>query len=232
MIYILQHIECETLGTFESVLQKKNLTYRYIRPFQGEPVPNDLNDMEGLIIMGGPMGVYEEDQYPYLSDEIRLIKETLRRAKPVLGVCLGSQLLAHTLGAPVTKAKKKEIGWFSVYLTEDAKSDSLFSGVSSPLSAMHWHGDVFDLPKGAAALASSDLTKYQAFRYGKNAYGILFHLEVTKPMIEAWTLRFRAELESEHLDPAAILKAGDRHFNSLEKAGTLIFNRWADLLSR
>jgi GMP synthase (glutamine-hydrolysing) len=120
------------------------------------------------------MGVYDAPRYPFLSAEMRLIEDALRRDKAVLGVCLGSQLLAAALGAQVVKGRQKEIGWHPVNLSPDAVSDPVWYQVAPSFMALHWHGDVFNLPAGAISLASSALTEYQAFRYGRSTYGFLF----------------------------------------------------------
>jgi GMP synthase (glutamine-hydrolysing) len=129
-----------------------------------------MGDAAGLIVMGGPMGVYEEARFPFLRRERNLIERALADRVPVLGICLGSQLLASALGAPVRKGLRKEIGWHPVYLEDAAGDDPLFRETPVEFDAFHWHGDVFDLPTGAVRLAHSSLTEYQAFRYGENAY--------------------------------------------------------------
>ena len=116
----IQHVACETPGLIGEVLEAQGITVQCIRPFQKQPVPRSLDRHDGLVVMGGPMGVYEQGQYPFLKDEIRLIQQAIRADKPVLGVCLGSQLLAAALGTPVTRGSRKEIGWFPVTLTPAA----------------------------------------------------------------------------------------------------------------
>src|SRR5262249_25507763 len=147
----------------------------HVRADLGQPIPRSIGEAAGLIVMGGPMGVYEQDRYPYLTDEIRLIEDALGVGKPILGICLGSELLAAALGAEVRRATSKEIGWHRVSLTDSALEDKLLSGIDSSFMAYHWHGDEFELPVGAVALIRSDATANQAFRYGDRAYGFLFH---------------------------------------------------------
>jgi len=120
IVCAIQHLACETPGLIADVLAAQGITVQYIRAFQQQPVPRSLDRHDGLVVMGGPMGVYEQDQYPFLKEEIRLIQQALQADKPVLGVCLGSQLLAAALGAPVTRGPRKEIGWFPVTLTPAA----------------------------------------------------------------------------------------------------------------
>jgi GMP synthase (glutamine-hydrolysing) len=229
-VYVLQHIHCETLGTIHDALQAKGITAEYRRSFAGEEVPRDMADAGGLIIMGGPMGVYEQDLYPYLREELRLIEAALRQQKPILGGCLGSQLLAAALGAEVKKNRAKEIGWYPIQLTEAARQDRLWQGVAAPFEAFHWHGDMFELPRGAVSLASSALTSCQAYRYGMNAYGFLFHMEVTQEQIVAMADIFRDELQAEGIDGDALLAESGRHLSSLQQIGAGVYQGWVALL--
>ena len=225
--YCLQHIDCETPGVFEETLRAAGVSLKVIRAFAGEEVPERMGEASGLIVMGGPMGVYEQREQPFLSKEIRLIQDAVHRRLPVLGVCLGSQLLAASLGSEVRKGAKKEIGWLPVRLSEAGKKDPLLQGLPETFTPLHWHGDVFDLPAGAVSLASSDRTAHQAFRYGDSAYGFLFHVEITEPMLRQWTQAFRPELDAEHLDGAAILNAAPEHLRSLQPIAAQVAQRWA-----
>ena len=163
------------------------------------------------------MGVHEQGSYPFLSDEIRLVEKALYEEKPVLGVCLGSQLLASALGADVRKGERKEIGWRRIRLAEAASEDSLLKGVQNSFMAFHWHGDVFKLPKGSVALASSVWTEYQAFRYGDKAYGFLFHMEVTEEIIRAMVAAFRDEIEEAQVDGNGIIRDIGQHLLTLQR---------------
>ena len=230
-IRVIQHIECETPGTIADILNEKGISIQTVDAYKGEPVPKEMGAAAGLVIMGGPMGVYEEERYPFLRDEIRLIEQAVKEDKAVLGVCLGSQLLAKALGARVTKGKKKEIGWYPVSLTEGATKDRLWTGVEPSFIAYHWHGDVFELPRGAEPLASSALTPCQAFRYGERAYGFLFHMEVTEKIIGEMVRTFAAELKEERLDGQEIVKAAQNYLPRLQDTGAVVFRRWAELLT-
>ncbi len=145
----------------------------------------------------------------------------------MLGVCLGSQLLAHVLGARVYAGRRKEIGWYGVTLTAAGQQDSLFAGVPANFTGYHWHGDVFDLPGGSQLLASSELTPHQAYRYGDNAYGILFHMEVTQPLVETMTETFRAELDEIGASGEQIRARAADFLPPLERIGQTVFGRWA-----
>ena len=231
-VWVLQHVNCETLGTITDALQAVGIRHEYVRAFKGEPVPKEMGDGAGLIVMGGPMGVYEQNSHPFLADEMRLIEKALSEQKPILGVCLGSQLLAATLGAAVTKGERKEIGWYPVALTDACKSDPLWKGIESPFTAYHWHGDIFDLPHEAVSLASSALTKHQAFRYGHGAYGFLFHMEVTPTIIQDMVETFQNELLQAKVDGEEILRKAPNHLPQLQAIGRLVFQRWAGLVGK
>jgi len=212
-VIVLQHHPVETPG-----LIAEAVPVEIIRVFESQPVPQKL-DAAGLVIMGGPPSVYEQNKFPYLRAELRLIEDALRQQKPVLGVCLGSQLLAAALGARVSPGPQKEIGWHDVTL----RDDPLWADAPRQFTAFHWHGDVFDLPAGATSLASSALTPHQAFRYGTNAYGLLFHLEVTGPQISEMVQVFAREVP----DASAILTGAAQHLPALQKVGRQVFARWA-----
>jgi GMP synthase (glutamine-hydrolysing) len=226
----LQHIAAETPGIAAHSLESRNLTLRYVRPFEGETVPRELGAAAGLVVMGGPMGVYEVGAYPYLADEMRLIEQALLADTPVLGICLGSQLLASVLGSKVVKGKQKEIGWHRVTLTADAFIDPLFKGLESSFIALHWHGDIFDLPSSATSLASSELTRHQAFRYGTSAYGLLFHMEATGEIVQGMVRSFPEELAEVGLAPGDVLDGAGEHLPALVDRGGRVFGGFADLV--
>ncbi|HXN84811.1 MAG TPA: type 1 glutamine amidotransferase [Candidatus Binataceae bacterium] len=225
-IWVLQHHPVENLGSIADALEGAALAWQYVRTFEGQPVPKDMKGAGGLIVMGGPQGVYETDQHPFLKDEMRLIESALKENRPVMGVCLGSQLLAAALGAKVYKGAHREIGWHPVKLSAEARNDRLLKGVPEEFTAFHWHGDVFDLPRDSVALASSEITPIQAFRHGDNAYGFLFHLEVTEASVNAMVREFTDEVK--HLSlRAAILEGVEDNLEKLTEIGEALFSRWA-----
>ncbi|MFZ0890206.1 MAG: gamma-glutamyl-gamma-aminobutyrate hydrolase family protein [Candidatus Binataceae bacterium] len=226
-IWVLQHHPVENLGSIAEALESAALAWQYVRTFDGHPVPRDMKGAGGLIVMGGPMGVYEHQRYPFLSDEMRLIEGALAEGKPVLGVCLGSQLLAATLGAKVSKGDRKEIGWYPVRLASAARDDRLFGGVPESFVALHWHGDVFELPRNATALASSERTPIQAFRHGDNAYGLLFHVEVNAAIVAGLVREFAAEVDEAGADGARIIAQAGERLHGLAPIAETVFGRWA-----
>ena len=195
-ILILQHHQVETPGVFAEMLSERGLATQTVRLDLGQPVPPDPSAFAGVIAMGGPMGVYEEDRYPWLRDEDRLLRAAIARDQPALGICLGSQLIAKAAGARVGPGPEKEVGWYPLTLTDDGRKDLLFAGFPEGFEAFEWHGDVFDLPAGAVSLAASARYPHQAFRVGRRVYGLLFHLEVTAPMVLGMTAAFREEVLS------------------------------------
>jgi GMP synthase (glutamine-hydrolysing) len=225
-VLALQHAAHEPLGNLATVLSEHGLGVEVLNLHAGDPVPRRLGKHVALVVMGGPMGVYEAEQYPFLIDEQRLIEWTVARGLPVMGICLGSQLLAAALGAEVFPSGRQEIGWFPVSLTSAAEEDPLFKGVASPLQAFHWHGDTFSPPPGAVHLASSTLTYQQAFRFGQSAYGLQFHLEVTGPIVTD----FAAEASLDKATRSALLIGAELHGPALESVGRTVLNRWTQLV--
>jgi len=192
-LLVIQHTPVEGLGRLEGILRREQIDVQWIRP-DAAVSPADLQGVSGVVVLGGPMGVYELDRHPRLADEKRLIEAALRSELPLLGICLGSQLLASVLGSDVRPGPQKELGWYDVMCEPDAAHDALFSQLPPRFAALHWHGDIFELPKAAVPLARSALTQRQAFRYGPNAYGLLFHLEADAAQVRAMCHAFADEV--------------------------------------
>lgn len=228
-VIVLQHVACETLGTIEGALRRFGLSPRVVRIDLGEEVPPEIGTADGLVVMGGPMSVYDHPRLPHLRDEFRLIESALKASRPILGVCLGSQLLAHVLGARVYPGQQKEIGWHEVRLSPAARQDQLWSAAPETFVGFHWHGDIFDLPSGAVSLASSALTPNQAFQAHGSAYGILFHLEVTAGHVDAMAEAFLGELEETGGTSAGLSLGLGSHLAALTDIGQGVFGSWAQL---
>jgi len=197
MVLMLKHISIEGGGTIEDYLKSNRweIEKRELQDGNGNSVPSKL-DYDAIIILGGPMNVYEEDKYPFLKDEDRLIKEAIKKEIPTLGICLGAQLIAKAAGAKVTKNKVKEIGWYKVSLTDAGKKDPVFKGLGESFYVFQWHGDTFGIPENGKLLATAELCTNQALRVGKNIYGLQFHMEVTDKMIYEWIDTYDEELQS------------------------------------
>ena len=185
-VVVFQHDPFEDLGFFAEVLEKQQTAYRVIRLFHDEMPAENWDEVKALIILGGPMNVDDEASFPFLRWEKRIIRAAIDDAVPVLGVCLGAQLIATTLGAVVFHGSVKEIGWSPISITAHGQVDSLLGYLPEIATVFQWHGDGFELPSGAILLASSQHFRTQAFRLGKTIYGLQFHLEVTPRMIERW----------------------------------------------
>jgi GMP synthase-like glutamine amidotransferase len=185
-VLVFQHDPFEDLGFFAEVLEKLGAKFRTIRLFYGELPAEDWEHISALIILGGPMSVSNEEQYPFLRWEKTIIRAAIDEAVPLLGVCLGAQLIASALGAAVYPGPVKEIGWYPISITPHGLVDSSLGYLPETPTVFQWHGDAFDLPVGALRLASSVYYENQAFRLGKHSYGLQFHLEMTSGMIERW----------------------------------------------
>ncbi|KAF5436216.1 GMP synthase - Glutamine amidotransferase [Candidatus Methanophagaceae archaeon] len=199
---IVQHIECEGPGYLGDFLHDNGIEYEIVRMYEGEQLP-DIFDV--LIVLGGPMNVYEEERYPYLKGLNKTIKNFATGGGFYLGFCLGGQLLAKALGAKVRRNHTKEIGNFEIQLTDGGVEDQLFKGFGTAFPALEWHGDTFEIPAGAIKLVGSALCANQAFRF-KNAYGLQFHLEATTEMLAEWVNVYGDELTEEEIDAAALIE--------------------------
>lgn len=185
-VIVFQHVAHQILGTLNPILKKSGLNIRYINFERTPHATPTLDKYHGLVVLGGHMGVYESYIYRHINVELKLIEEALKKNIPILGICLGSQLLAQVLGSSVRKNHEMEIGWYDIHLTEAGLKDPLLNSFQSTEKIFELHGDTFDIPQCATHLAYSHLCPAQAFRYGDMAYGIQFHLEVDRPMIERW----------------------------------------------
>ncbi len=185
-VLVFQHDPFEDLGNFAEVLEKQGANYSVIQLFHGEMPAENWAHVGALIILGGPMSVNDEEQYPFLRWEKRIIRAAIDEAVPTLGVCLGAQLIAATLGAAVYSGPIREFGWYPITVTPHGQVDSLVGYLPENATVFQWHSDGFGLPPGAIRLASSVHYENQAFRLGRTIYGLQFHLEVTPRMIEHW----------------------------------------------
>jgi GMP synthase (glutamine-hydrolysing) len=212
----IRHVAFEDLGSFEPVLAAAGFAIRYVEAGLDDFDGLDPAGMDLLVVLGGPIGAYEDGNYPFLAGELRLIEARLRAGRPVVGICLGAQLMARALGARVyPNGGVKEIGWSALDLSDAGRASPLAPLEGVPV--LHWHGDTFDLPEGAAWLASTPATRHQAFSWGRSALGLQFHVEATGRGLERWFIGHACEIGGvQGLDVPGLRAATARHSAGLE----------------
>ncbi len=228
-VVVLQHVEIEGPGRIAAAVRRGGRSMSVVRGYEGEAVPVAPDGIDGLVVMGGPMGAGDADAHPHLLAEQRLITACLAAGTPVLGICLGSQLLAAALGARVAPGTQIELGWLPVTLSPAAAADPVFAGLPPAFDPLHWHGDLFDLPDGAVSLAASAQTPVQAFRYGRTAYGMLFHLEAEQQQVAAMAAQFPQDLAEAGVALSELSDA--RRPAAIRRIADTVFDRWVALLA-
>lgn len=226
-ILAIRHVGFEHLGTLAPLLTDRGYRIRYL-----DAGVVDLSALAAeapalLVVLGAPIGAYEEDRYPFLLDELRLIEARLASGRPLLGICLGAQLLARALGRRVYPGRAKEIGWAPLELTPAGRDSCLAGLAACDYRVLHWHGDTFDLPTGARRLASTAITENQAFDLGERVLGLQFHLEIDPGEIERWLIGHAHEIAATpDTDPNRIRADTRRHGGALGAAATGCFRDW------
>lgn len=232
-LLVFQHVPHEILGTLDPLLRDQGFRIRYVNFGRHPDAAPDLDRYQGLIVLGGPMNCDQVTRHRHLATEVAAIQQAIRDGKPVLGICLGSQLLARALGAPVMRHHTKEIGWYDLAPTPEGRADPLFRHLGPSEKIFQWHGDTFAIPHGAVHLAASDACAHQAFRYGHNVYGLQFHLEVDEPMIHRWLHAPSNQRELDGLkgviDPDAIARDTPLHIGRSRALGESVFGEFARL---
>jgi GMP synthase (glutamine-hydrolysing) len=189
-VLIVKNIAIEGPGTIEEFLKERGTAYSILEIHDCHAEIPDIRNHTHLVVMGGPMSVYETNEHVHLSLELALIRSFIKSEKPVLGICLGAQMIAHAVGAEVFAGETEEIGWDNVEVTPEGMKDPVLSNIAvdgkTVAEVFQWHGDTFDLPKNSLKLSSSSAYENQAFRYKENVYGLQFHIEVTPAMIRDW----------------------------------------------
>jgi GMP synthase (glutamine-hydrolysing) len=233
-LLVFQHSAREPLGVLDPMLRRAGFRIRYINFSRQPEIRPDVSRYNGLVILGGPMNVDQQDRYPHLTTEIEAIREALARDIPILGICLGAQLLAAALGANVRPNHVREIGWYRLHPTADAGQDALCRHLEGDPHVFQWHAYTFDLPPGAVHLASTPTCPNQAFRYGDRAYGLQFHLEADETLIQRWLHVPEYRSEAEAAGPAHHLERilSDTHSHAAGALGLSqrVFGEFIELL--
>ena len=224
-VVAFRHVPFEGLGLIEPALAECGIEIESIDLALEHSTIPDVSGAAGLIFMGGPMSA--NDDLPYLQREMELIRQAVEYGQPVLGVCLGAQLMAKALGGRVYRNPVKEVGWFDIELTDTGRQDPVLSALDERETVLQWHGETFDLPAGAQWLARSEACAHQAFRVDANAYGLQFHLEVTPDMIADWCTQDANCGDLRELDGPIDPK---RNAERLAGLSRLVFGRWGALL--
>jgi len=186
-VLILMHDREEDAGTIMDYLEQNKADIRIVKFYEGDSLPVDALQYDAVVSMGGPMNVYEETAYPFLKDETVFLTRCFEKGTPVLGICLGAQLMARAAGAEVTKAPREETGWFEVSLTKEGSIDPFFTGLPDIFTVFQLHGDTFGIPQGATLLATSATCRNQAFRIS-NSLALQFHLEIQPAKLAVWLI--------------------------------------------
>ncbi|MBN2527117.1 MAG: type 1 glutamine amidotransferase [Deltaproteobacteria bacterium] len=221
-IHYLQHVEFENLAYFEQIFTKKGHDISVTRQYLNESLPK-VESFDWLVIMGGPMGIFDEQQYPWLAPEKHFIKSAIDSQKTVLGICLGAQLLAHVLGARVVPGEHREIGWFDVIPHLRIRETRLAPVFNQPISAFHWHSDTFEIPEGAYSIGSTDACSNQGFVFEDNVVALQFHLETTPASALALIDNCGHELDgSQYVQTTEEIKANTDRFTTLNRSATAL----------
>ena len=232
---VLQHIRCEPPGLFSGMLNERGVAIETIELDEGGELP-DWREVGLVLAMGGPMSVHDEAEHPWLAGEKRWIAAAVAAGVPYLGVCLGAQLLAASLGAPVHAGEVPEVGVLPVAVAAGARGDPVLGGLGDEFPALQWHGDTFAIPAGAVHLAGSEAYPQQAFRFGETAYAIQFHVEVTGAMLAEWRHVPAYQRSAEAALGSAgfeILASGFAAAQaSMARSASLMFTGWLDQARR
>ncbi|MCP5328145.1 MAG: glutamine amidotransferase [Steroidobacteraceae bacterium] len=222
----IRHIHFEDLGTLEPLLRERGYSVRYVEATTDDLAALDVAGPALLVVLGGPVGAFDEALYPFLAAELQLVRRRLAVRRPVLGICLGAQLIARALGAKVYPLGVKEIGFGSLELTQQGRSSVLSALQDVPV--LHWHGDQFDIPRDAVRLAGTAVGANQAFALGTQVLGLQFHLEVDTGQLERWLVGHACELGAAGIDPRALRIQAMQAQGPLGAAARAVFAAWLD----
>jgi GMP synthase (glutamine-hydrolysing) len=221
----LRHVAFEDLGLLAPIMERTGWNLSFCEAAVDDLTHPSIRTADLLIVLGGPIGVYETESYPFITDEIALIERRLRQRLPTLGICLGAQLMARALGSRVYAGHVKEIGWRAINLTEEGATSCLKS-LDSESSVLHWHGDTFDLPAQAKRLASNTNYENQAFSHGERAFALQFHLEAEPRQLEEWYVGHAIELGAAKISVTELRATTAQFTNTLATQADRVFTDW------
>lgn len=228
-VWAIQHIGYEDLGSFETVLNDRGFEVKYFCSRNVDYKALFAHDPELLVVLGGPMSVYDTEKHPWINHEKRFVEERIECEKPLLGICFGAQMIARALGAEVYKGSRgKEIGWSKITINEEGKKTPFRHLDGAMTEMMHWHGDTFDLPDGAVLLASSDMYNKQAYSYGDHVFAMQCHPEVTDKKLRLWYSGGKEELAEVGKTTQEMVALAERHINTLTQQSSIFLNEWLD----
>jgi GMP synthase (glutamine-hydrolysing) len=228
-VVAIRHVAFEDVGTLKPVLERRGYTLHYCDIGVDSLTALHNAQIGLLVVLGAPIGAYDDAAYPFLADEMALITERLQQGLPTLGICLGAQLMARALGAQVAPMPAKEIGFAPLTLTA-AGSQSVLQYLPENLPVLHWHGDQFEIPAGLASLAQTPICPHQAFSVDNHALALQFHLEVDASRIEQWLIGHSAELLGVGVDLMPLRKQAAEYGEALRQAGEAVIGAWLDEL--
>lgn len=225
----IRHVMYEDLGSFESILAERGFNVEYFDAGYDNLISILKDQPELLFILGGPIGVYEQSDYPFIEDEIEILKFRIKMDLPTMGICLGCQMIAAAAGSDVYPGPEKVIGWKPIQLTKDGQQSVLEPFGQENLFVLQWHGDTFDLPVGAVHLARSEFYENQAYKIGENILGIQYHPEVTGKGLEKWFIGHIGAMKSSKNTSLKIMrKTTQTYSHAAEKAAVKFFRSWLD----
>jgi GMP synthase (glutamine-hydrolysing) len=226
---VIRHLAFEDLGSLAEALNQQDYVITYVEAGLDSVAGIDPLSPDLVVILGGPIGAYDVQDYPFLVDELRLLESRLKADIPTLGICLGAQLMARALGAKVYPGPYKEIGWSALDLSNEGMHSSLAHLAAEHTSVLHWHGDTFDLPIGSTHLASSSKYQNQAFSWGKSGLGLQFHPEVTAGNLERWFIGHACEIgATSGVSIAGLREDTALYAKQLEKQAAKFWRAWLE----
>ena len=237
VVNVIRHLAFEDLASFTSILQINGYQINYIEAADFALTAKELSQIDVLcdnllIILGGPISVNDAAMFPFINDEIEILKQRIKADKPTLGICLGAQLIASALGASIYPGEAKEIGWYDLTLTAAGKQSALRYLSAEHCRMLHWHGETFDLPEDAVLLASSEKYTNQAFSVGRHVLALQFHPEITQRAMEKWFIGHINEImQTEGISVESLRQETHQFANQLEVQGELFFKSWLNEVS-